>query len=447
MKRFGLGSLCFVALAVSATFAITPNANLSAGKNLYISGKVNSKNPGAFTDGHVGQNSPDFEMSDIALKVGEGPTKLFITWETRGDESWVADEYITTICKHTGAPMSNFTIQTSANSTNGVNGDWEDALQVTGNLVMSRGVEIDFAGKSWFRIVSKDKVSKFEEVGAYDMSNGGDDTWFFLGTSITQCGLKMFEVDSTFSDLIHARFPAYTPAMVRGGIACVNTTQIMDGIQVYMDHATSVKYWAIEMGTNDAWGDVLGLNVETFTRNMQVIIDSAKAHGITPIIARMMATNPPATEENWQVNPRFLDAIDSLVEVNNLPKGPDFYNYFLNHPEELSAEDGVHPLPSGAQSMQRLWAEAVAPLYASSGSSGIGVGAKAAQSSNARFKIPQIQVEGRSIRVKGTDADASVSIVTPMGQVMQSASNLPSGNYMVVVRSRGNSVTARVQIK
>lgn len=432
--------MCFAALAVGAAFGITPNANLSAGRNLYISGDVASGNPGVYTDGHLDDHQ--FDMTDIALNVGEGPTKLFITWDTRGDEGWVGNEYVQTICQHLGIPLKNFAILTSANSTNGVDGDWEIALQVTNNPVMSRGVEIDFKGKSWFRIMSAEKVQMFEEVGAYDISNGGTDTWFFLGTSISQMGLKQIAVDSTFSDFIHARFPAFTPAMIRGGVGCVNTSNIMDAFSIYMDNATNVKYWAIEMGTNDAWGGSKD-NLQIFTRNMQTIIDSAKAHGITPIIARIMATNPAVAK--WQVHPDYVKAIDDLVEKNNLPQGPDFYNHFLNHPEELIATngDGVHPMPSGAQSMHRLWAEAVAPLYAASDAAGIG----AAQVRNIRFAVPQISVVDKSIRISGMDSDASVSILNPMGQVMQNTGNLPSGNYMVVARSHGHSVTAKVHIK
>ena len=63
------------------------------------------------------------------------------------------------------------------------------------------------------------------------------------------------------------------------------------------------------MGTNDAWGGS-NANVETFTKNLQTIIDTAKAHGVTPIIARMIATNPEIAK--WQVHQDYLDAIDKL---------------------------------------------------------------------------------------------------------------------------------------
>jgi lysophospholipase L1-like esterase len=127
-------------------------------------------------------------------------------------------------------------------------------------------------------------------------------------------------VDSNFAQLIHARFPSYYPAMIRGGVACVTSQGVADALKYYAEYAGNVKYWAIEMGTNDAWvGN--DYTVEQFTRNMQMIIDTAKAHGITPIIARMIATNP--VYSGWQVPQEFLDAIDKLVQDNNLIPGPD----------------------------------------------------------------------------------------------------------------------------
>jgi hypothetical protein len=124
-------------------------------------------------------------------------------------------------------------------------------------------------------------------------------------------------------------------------------------VSKYLANAGNVHFWAIEMGTNDAWDK---LNVSTYKSNLQRVIDSCKAHQIEPIIARMIATNE--AKAGWQVNPDYLTAIDDLTSKNKLIPGPDFYNYFLQHPSELSSTDGVHPNGViGAASMQRLWAE------------------------------------------------------------------------------------------
>lgn len=439
---------CVLGFAATAQ-AIIPNPLVSGG----VPAVAGGTNTDYLTDGYL-TNWKSSTAKDIAIKVGEGPTKLRINWESFGDCAWAVD--YTAGCGHTGTPLANFKILTSANSTNGTDGDWTEAAEIKDNPVMARGVDIDFAGKSWFRFVSEQDVGQLLEIEAFDMSNGGNDTWFFMGTSISQMGIKQQDTDSTTAQLIHARFPAFTPAMLRGGIGCINSTEVVAHIDDYLAYAGNVHYWAIEMGTNDAWGGG-DWNLANYVKNMQTIIDSAKAHNIVPVIARIIATNE--AKANWQINPKFLDAVDSLVEVNNLPKGPDFYNYFLEHPE-LIGSDGVHPNgeTKGGQAMHHLWAEALAPLYENSSDdetagkdsvekdSVITDPAAIKAPLSLRFSMPRINVDGRSIHVSGVDAGATVSIVSSMGQVVNGAQLAP-GNYMVVIRGQGQSMTARVTIK
>lgn len=421
-------------------FAITPNALVSGGVPAVAGGSTTEY----LTDGQL-TNWKNTSEQDVAIKVGEGPTKLRINWESYGDCAW---GNFSENCAHNGYGLTDFKILTSANSTNGVDGDWTEVADIKNNPVMARGVDIDFTGKSWFRFVSEKIVGQILEIEAFDMSKGGNDTWFFMGTSISQMGLKQQETDSTTAQIIHAKFPKYTPAMLRGGIGCINSTEVVNHLSDYLAYAGNVHFWAIEMGTNDAWGGG-DWNIQTFIDNMQTIIDSAKAHNIVPILARIIATNETAA--NWQVNPKFLDAIDSLTEVNGLPKGPDFYNYFLEHPE-LIGSDGVHPNGEtrGGQAMHHLWAEALAPLYeagddAGEGGSSEGI-VKGTSAGSIHFAVPRIQVNGKSIIVSGVDADATVSVVSSLGQVMNPA-QLPSGNYTVVVRSQGRFMTAKVNVK
>jgi hypothetical protein len=191
---------------------------------------------------------------------------------------------------------------------------------------------------------------------------------------------------------------------LRGGIGCINSTEVVEHLNEYLEYAGNVKFWAIEMGTNDAWGGG-DWNLNTYVSNMQTIIDSAKAHGITPVIARIIATD--SAKAGWQINPAFLEAVDKLVKENNLPQGPDFYSYFKEHPE-LLASDGVHPNAEtkGGQAMHHLWAEALAPLYAA------GDTATAPDSSTAlkaakfsKFSAPAIRIhkKGNQLYIKKND--------------------------------------------
>ncbi|WP_074209375.1 SGNH/GDSL hydrolase family protein [Fibrobacter sp. UWB11] len=466
-----LGAALGCAVACGSAFAITANPNVSIGKPLYVAGDVaNYLNPLAYTDGKLDSNQITI-VNDFALNVGVGPKKLFVTWDTRGDEAWASQDYVYAQgCLHNvsiGSTLQNFKIMTSANSTNGVDGDWQIAAEIGESGAASRGIAIDFEGMSWFRILASTPAIYLEEVSAYDISDGGDDTWFFMGTSITQMGMKQFAVDSNFSQLIHARYPDYYPAMIRGGIACVASQGVADALKYYAEYAGNVKYWAIEMGTNDAWvGN--DYTVEQFTRNMQMIIDTAKAHGITPIIARMIATNPAYS--GWQVPQEFLDAIDKLVKDNNLMPGPDFYNFFLAHPELIS-EDGVHPAnPLGGQAMHRLWAEAVAPLYKNKKAEPV-IGSKAPGTTaitapkmhKMHVAMPQVKVDGRSISIARVNEPVTVTIVDLTGHIVWNGrvgqstegslesshllSAIPAGNYIVKVRGATTSYKVRISIR
>ena len=452
-----IASTAIVACSAGVAFGITPNRLVSGG----VLAHTGSTTTDYLTDGYL-TNWKSSNAKEIALNVGAGPKKLLINWESYGDCAWATN--FTSNCSHSGVALSNFKILTSANSTNGTDGDWVEAASVKDNPVMARGVTIDFEGKSWFKFVSDGDVGQILEIEAFDMSAGGNDTWFFMGTSISQMGIKQQETDSTTAQLIHARFPDYTPAMLRGGIGCINSTEVVAHLDDYLKYAGNVKFWAIEMGTNDAWGGG-DWDLDAYVKNMQTIIDSAKAHNITPIIARIVATNPE--KSGWQINSAFLEAVDKLVEDNKLPKGPDFYNYFLKHPE-LLGNDGVHPnAEGGGQAMHHLWAEALAPLYAvgdtakkdtSKGNESTGVSRRKVA---AKLVVPVIYSQKRNVFVEGISGKADVSLVAVTGHVVATKrkqgavgksrlpivfENVPAGRYIAVIRSGSARIVRLVRV-
>lgn len=441
IKAFATVSI--LALGGSA-MAITPNKLLSRGQTAYTSSGENHY----ITDGDL-TNWKQCTAKDIAINVGHGPSRLFISWESYGDCAWATD--FTNGCGHTGTSLRNFKILSSSNSTNGQDGDWILATEVKDNPVMARGVYIDFEGMSWFRFVSEENVGQILEIEAFDASNDGDDTWFFMGTSISQMGLKQQDTDSTTANIIHGRFPNFTPAMLRGGIGCINSTEVVAHLDDYLRYAGNVKHWAIEMGTNDAWGGG-DWNLETYKRNMQTIIDSAKAHGIEPILARIIATNE--SKAGWQVNPKFLQAIDELTQKNNLHPGPDFYSYFLAHPEQI-ASDGVHPNgdTKGGQAMHHLWADALSPLYANSE---IEKPDTTSIQEAIGSTIPSLHVNGNNIRISGIDAGITVDVISTSGKLEEQhylseqhnefTSQVSPGLYIIIVKWNGGMASYKVTL-
>jgi hypothetical protein len=199
----------------------------------------------------------------------------------------------------------------------------------------------------------------------------------------------------------------------------------VEHLSEYLEYAGNVKFWAIEMGTNDAWGGG-DWNLQTYVGNMQTIIDSAKAHGITPVIARIIATD--SSKAGWQIDPAYLEAVDKLAEDNGLPQGPDFYGYFKEHPELLGS-DGVHPnSDGGGQAMHHLWAEALAPLYAAGDTASTVTG----DSSATERLVEKILLRGDAVTVGVFDMNGHY-----MGDTIQ---GLPQGRYIVRQKMNGRIV-------
>jgi len=361
MKRFPTSALPFL-LSVAALAGVVPNPRISVGKPISANP---SSNASLLADGKFGTAWNYAANSWAAVKVGGGPSKVLVTWN---DASGNWSDLVPSggVCSGGTTYPSSYRILTSANSTDGQDGTWDTLVRVTGNVVAARAHSIPFAGASWVKMLVLGGSGRMDELEVYDATNGAADSWFFLGTSITMMAFKSTIPDSNFSDLVHSRVSAQTPSLVRGGVPCVNSTNVLTSIQAYLDGMAGSHYLAIEMGTNDAWGGSTA-NLATFTRNMQAIIDSARGRGMEPILARVLATD--SARAGWQIAPGYPKAIDSLARKNGLVAGPDLDAWFRAHPDQLNS-DGVHPSPVGAQSIQRLWADAMAKnLY--SGTTGI----------------------------------------------------------------------------
>ncbi|MBC7389248.1 MAG: SGNH/GDSL hydrolase family protein, partial [Opitutaceae bacterium] len=352
-------SFCFliVLLVSQYVYGITPNPILSRGK----SASSSKGNVSYLTDNKYGGTS--FAISNnswVALKVGTGPSKVFFNWNSPA-YTWSDVIASAGSCKsNMGVPM-DYTIQKSANSTNGADGQWTTVLTVSGSNVTARGHLVDFAGASWIKMNISNGGGNLDEIEVFDMSANGNDLWFFPGTSITANTYKGTPPAQNYADLITQTYPGYNPVMVKAGIPCISSSNLATDLSKYLSNAGNAKYWAIEMGTNDAWGGGNG-NVNLFKNNLQTVITACKNAGIQPILARMIGTNQAAVK--WQVHPDFLKAIDDLTTQNNLIAGPDLYTWFSTHPSELNT-DGVHPNAAGAASIQKMWAEKMKPLYAS----------------------------------------------------------------------------------
>jgi lysophospholipase L1-like esterase len=116
-----------------------------------------------------------------------------------------------------------------------------------------------------------------------------------------------------------------------------------------------MKHWVLAYGTNDSAGNTP--DASHFKHNLQTLVDRVREARRIPIVPRI----PIATDHQHETIPLFNLAIDEVTSENSLMAGPDLYGWFSAHREEL--RDGIHPSDEGIVSINRLWADAVWPLY------------------------------------------------------------------------------------
>lgn len=348
--------------------SISPNPLISVGKTVFASPDADKQKlvNGIWNDGW-GSNWVSDNGSWLAIEVGSGPEAVMLNFNNY-HYSWCST--LLSFCDDQDPDyIGEYHIYTSANSTDGENGDWEEVVHVTGNTFSARTHSFDFIGKSWVKmeIVSAHVSEQFLQYGLtdpsigeieiFDISDGQDDSWFFIGNSITAGALKglAYSEGEMFEEIIEEGTEgSYRPMVLRGGVPCIHSYEVADVLDHYYNVGGSeAKYWAILLGTNDAWGSS-NSGVDTYKTNMQIIIDYALDNDKVPILAQIPATGE--SDAGWQVHPDYLTAIEELISENDLLEGPDFYSYYLDHQNEID-NDGVHLTDAGGKSMQRLWAE------------------------------------------------------------------------------------------
>lgn len=342
----------------STSAAITPGPLLSRGRPVSGSSAARHANPGLAIDGDQSTawmaGKPTSERPAwLAIDVGRGPERLLLAWRASGSFNHNETEY--------GSPGA-YRIESSADSTDGEDGAWTTAIEVRSVTTHGAAHVFGFAGQRWVKLVvtgvptpSPNGV-QIDTVDVHDASAGAQDTWFFLGDSITAFAFgRSVPRGASFAERIHERHPRHDPAVINGGVGGDKTGDGLRHLDGWLAANPDVHFWGIGYGTNDAAGE--GANPAQFETNLRLIVGRLLASGRQPILA----TIPHATDGSHPSIPRFNAVIATIRRDLALPPGPDLFAWFLAHPEELA--DGLHPNERGIASINRLWAAAVDPLY------------------------------------------------------------------------------------
>jgi acyl-CoA thioesterase-1 len=289
----------------------------------------------------------------VAIDVGAGPGRLLLNWSAAGSFNYEETQY--------GSP-SAYRIDTSGDSTDGVNGSWRTAVDVLAVSTHGQANSFDFAGQRWVKlVVTRTPVQspngvQLSEIDVHDVTAGARDSWFFLGDSITALAFDRAPArQPSFAAWVHERRPEYFPAMIDGGTGGDKSDEGAAHIGDWLARNPDAHFWAIAYGTNDAAGNAS--DTTRFRVNIQAIVDRVRAAGRVPILSTIAFAS-----DGQHLNiPRFNRVLDEVRAKNSLPAGPDLYAWFAAHPDEL--RDGVHPNDRGVVSTNRLWGEAVVALY------------------------------------------------------------------------------------
>ena len=298
----------------------------------------------------------------IAIKLAAGPTRILVSWDDAGTYDYKTDP-----TKDVYGFPADYHFEVSSDSTNGADGAWTVAGDpVTGNLVRTRAHAIDFAGKSWLKMVITAAPAKangglvqLSEIDVHDISATGtglpEDTWFFMGDSITAFAYDRANPPSFATLIDTATAHAYLPAMINGGIGAELTGTGLARLDEALALNPDYRFFAITYGTNDSWGNKT--DTTTYRANLQMMIDKIKAAGRTPVLSHV----PYSNDQQHETLDKFNAVIDDLTRTNQLQVGPDFTTYFKQHTDQLM--DNVHPDPEGRKAMNQLWADAMRVVY------------------------------------------------------------------------------------
>ncbi|HEU5439753.1 MAG TPA: GDSL-type esterase/lipase family protein [Ktedonobacterales bacterium] len=342
-------------------------ALLSRNKPVYCSANNSGPGgPGTLDDGRYGDWG--FWRTDLsalpawcAVQVGAGASQLLLVWSS---------DYVFDYLSQNGMAPRDYTIAVSADSTNGADGSWQTIVTVTDNDARVREHLIPFAGKSWVKLTvtrGQPQASQpyvvVDEIEAYDVSHGLDDTFLFSGDSLTGMAYNRFDGNvPAFADDVHAAQPARYPPMLDEGFGGWSS----DGALQELDHLLAlnpdIHYWLLGWGTNDALAFV---SPEHFALNLQQLVDRIRGAGHVPILAHIpYVKRPGADGAHVDRTVRALNAvIDQIAAANGLLRGPDLYTLVKAQAATYLLPDGIHPTPEGAVAMNEAWFKTLQPLF------------------------------------------------------------------------------------
>lgn len=390
---------------------------ISVGKPVFGTGV-----PGRMADGGFGYvDDPGAWASTtgswVAVQVGAGPSQVLVGISS----DLVGSSY-------TANSFASYRLQTSPDSTNGVDGTWTTRVTVTGNPVMSREHLIAFSGESWVKLILDSAAGdRLDELLVWDASAGTPDTFVGLGDSITHGWMQRLTFfgggnTPSFQTRCASRRPGHFPLQVNCGATGQGSAYWQSNIASVLAMHADCKYWLVAVGINDATTMPSGL--ASFRSAMTSVLEAIVAAGRVPIVARVSWTGAAGygggDYETCQIRYLNDNGIDWLIaNVPGVRRGPDLYAVTYANRVAWALETDPHPNNEGQKGWSETWAAWVAPelpsVAASTSTSTAGAVGSAVASASA--------------------AAAGASVATSTGQAWASATATASGGSTATAAS------------
>ncbi len=233
--------------------------------------------------------------------------------------------------------------------------DWKEAVTVEDNVLSSRQHLIDFEGYNWirFRLVTadgKEDVNCKINFDIHDASNGLNDSWLFIGDSITAGGMGNSLTASSYATFISGFDNRYFPIQENAGIGGLTSKDGKKNIDRWLETYPG-KYVSLAYGTNDAWG---GLGENNYYNNTVYMVNAVIEAGKIPVLPTIpYSTNNDVLKNLDKYNAKIQQIYEEYPQVD---KGPDFFS-IIKEDTSILGGDGVHPNSKGYEKMRRVWAE------------------------------------------------------------------------------------------
>lgn len=290
-----------------------------------------------------------------------------------------------------------YTIDISADSTNGTDGTWTTLETVADNNRTTRyhTVNIPSNGNyNWIRIHVTDGYADYSqpagrdfllrEIHIYKASGAGrPDSFAIYGDSLTYSAFDLIGPTGFSGQSQQRRLSAGALPLTVYGLPGAKADRLMDTTyfdsDIYdafaIDNMTNnALYWGIALGTNDIGGGAVNLGdpnsfLMQFDERLEAGVQELINRGRVPMIARIPDTNEAAGGYgDTPSKQKVLADIDNIAATYRLIPGPDLFtefrrDIFTNNASYIGA-DGTHHTYEGRVVLVNEWVEAFTAPFA-----------------------------------------------------------------------------------